>query len=143
MKQTSAPRATVGKFDNHRQWVDKNLIDKIEQIPIDAPKPYANNPRRHPKREQRKLENSLLAFGFVMPILLDDNDTIIAREALLEAAKRLGYSEIPAIRVSHLSPDAVKALRLALNKIAELGDWNEAKLAVELKFWSMWILMLI
>ena len=58
---------------------------------------------------------------------------LIDGHALFEAAKALGYSEVPVVRASHLDEAHVKALRMALNRLPELNTWDEAALALEFK----------
>ncbi|MEQ8229328.1 MAG: DNA methyltransferase [Rhodospirillales bacterium] len=120
------------KHHNERPWLDRRLIEKVEYVSVEVPKVYEKNPRAHSKRQRRKLDASIEVFGVVVPILLDNKDKIVAGEALFLSAERLGYTEVPVTRIHHLSDEAVKALRIALNRIGELGDWDEAKLAAEL-----------
>lgn len=117
-------------FDN-RGWVDERLLTGIEYVKIERIKFYANNPRKHSKRQQGKIDKSLATFGFVLPALLDADGYIISGEALVRSAIRLGYSEVPVVWASHLDPAAIKALRIALNRLADLGEWDDEKLALE------------
>ena len=70
------------KFDNQRYLVDKRLLGDIEYVPIDQPKDYTRHTRRHPKRQQNKLDANLLAHGLVMPILVDKEDFVIDGHAV-------------------------------------------------------------
>ncbi len=92
---------------------------------------YANNPRRHPEKQIVTLQASIQEFGFLLPVLVDEDNVIIAGEARVEAAKRLGVASVPVLIVSHLSKAQVKAYRLADNRLAELSTWDEARLAIE------------
>jgi len=131
MTTTQTPRPPKGIHHNQRPWIDRRLIGDVEYVPIDSVKPYPGNPRKHPKRQQKKIDQNLPAFGIVLPILIDPDNTIVAGEAIHASAKRLEYTEIPVLRIEHLSAADVKALRIALNRLAELADWGEGKLAIE------------
>ncbi len=61
-------------------------------------KPYKRNPRQHPERQLVGLTASIQKFGFVVPVLIDDNDEVIAGEARIVAAGRAGLNEVPTIR---------------------------------------------
>ena len=106
----------------------------VEQIPISALKPYPEHARTHSKKQIAKLSRSISRFGIVAPILVDENNLIIAGHAVVEAAKALGLGEVPALRVEHLSEVEKRALRLALNRLAEDAEWDRARLAKELRF---------
>lgn len=84
-----------------------------------------NNPRQHPERQFHHLVKSLREFGFIIPILIDEANRILAGHARVEAAKRLGYSEVPAIRVEHLSEVQKKAFMVADNQLVELAAWDK------------------
>ena len=104
----------------------------IEYRPIDSLTPYSNNPRKHPERQLVKLAASIAEFGFVMPVLIDEDGVIIAGEARVAAAKRLDLSEVPVIIAHQWSKAQVRAYRLADNKLAELATWDADALAIEL-----------
>jgi ParB-like chromosome segregation protein Spo0J len=106
----------------------------VEQIPISTLRPYPEHARTHSKKQIAKLSRSIDRFGIVAPILVDDGNVIIAGHAVVDAAKLLGLSEVPALRVEHLSEVEKRALRLALNRLAEDAEWDRARLAKELQF---------
>lgn len=87
--------------------------------------------RRHSAKTVQKLYRSIATFGFVRPILIDADRNIIDGHALVEAAKELGLKEVPAIVIDHLSPAKLKALKFSLNRLQELGEWDEAVLRDE------------
>jgi hypothetical protein len=109
---------------------------KIEYRPIESVTPYASNARTHTKKQTSLVAGSILEFGFVVPILIDENDTIMAGHCRLEAAKELGMTVIPAIQAKHLSKAQVKAFRLADNRLALESGWDVELLGEELKFLS-------
>jgi DNA modification methylase len=95
--------------------------------------PYANNPRTHSKAQIRKIEKSLKRFGFVNPILIDADLTIIAGHGRLEAAKLLGLEEVPTIRLDALTEAEVRAYVIADNRLALDAGWDEDILRIELQ----------
>lgn len=102
----------------------------MELVQVDRIAPYANNPR-NPSRDKH-LTASIRTFGFASPILTDPDLEIIAGHARLEAAKRLGLKDVPVIRLWGLTDDDEMALRIADNRIAELGGWTLERLQVDL-----------
>ncbi len=124
-------RQQYRKLGHNSRFIDQRVLQDIEYIPVQELKFCENNPRKHPKRQEKLLDRSVGAFGIVLPILIDGDGMVIAGEALAKSTMRLGYTEIPVIRISHLDRSAVKALRIALNRLPELGEWDEEKLALE------------
>lgn len=104
---------------------------QIEYKPIEKVIPYDKNPRQNDDAVQYVAE-SIKAFGFVNPILLDANGTIIAGHTRLKAAKQLGLKEVPCVYLDDLNEEQVKAFRLADNKTAEFAEWDEGLLEQEL-----------
>ena len=100
--------------------------------PVDALKPNARNARTHSKKQIRQIADSIVAFGFVVPILIDEGNVIIAGHGRHAAAKLLGLRQVPAIEVQRLSEAKRRALALADNKIAENAGWDRELLAAEL-----------
>lgn len=103
----------------------------IEDIPISQIKGYARNARTHSPAQIEQIKNSIQCFGFVIPVTLEDDGTLIAGHGRVAAAKLLGRKTVPAVRVSHLDEVQKRALRLADNKIAENAGWNKKLLAIE------------
>jgi len=94
--------------------------------------PYVNNPRKHPEKQIVKLMASMEEFGFVAPVLVDKDDIIIAGEARIEAAKRLGLPEVPVLVADKWTKAQVRAYRLADNRLAQLSTWDDNLLAIEI-----------
>jgi len=105
----------------------------IEYRAISGLQPYSRALRKHPEKQLVKLAASIRQFGFNNPILIDDNGTVIAGHARLEAAKRAGLTEVPTIRIAHLSSAEVKAFRLAEQRLGELGTWDTEALVLEIQ----------
>lgn len=104
---------------------------QIEYKPIDKVIPYDKNPRQNDVAVQYVAE-SIKAFGFINPILLDASGTIMAGHTRLKAAKQLGMKEVPVVYVDDLSEEQARAFRLADNKTAEFAEWDEGLLEQEL-----------
>src|ERR1700756_83979 len=94
--------------------------------------PDPRNARTHPKRQIEQLKASIEAFGFTNPILADSEGHIIAGHGRLQAARAMGFSEVPTIILSGLSETQKRALRIADNKIALNAGWDLEILQLEL-----------
>ena len=109
----------------------------VQNIPITNVKVYKNNPKLHSRVQVGKIAKSIQEFGFVNPVLVDENYEIIAGHGRLAAAQSLGMAEIPVIMLSHLTPAQKRAYRIADNKLTELGKWSIELLEVEFKELSL------
>jgi DNA modification methylase len=90
------------------------------------------NSRTHSKMQVGQIANSIRQFGWTYPILVDENNVILAGHGRYDAALQLGLREVPIIVVSGLSDAEKRALALADNKIASNAGWDRAALAAEL-----------
>ena len=97
----------------------------IEQLRIDELRPYERNPRTQSDDQVAKLAASLVEFGWTMPILVNDELEVIAGHGRILAARRLGLDAVPVIRLAHLTPEQVRAYRIADNKLALDAGWDE------------------
>lgn len=98
---------------------------------VDTLKHNTNNARTHSKKQIRQIARSIAEFGFNNPILVDRTNTIIAGHGRVEAARTLGMTSLPTIRLEDLSPAQVRAYMIADNRLAELAGWNCEILATE------------
>ena len=101
-----------------------------QSLSVDILHPAAYNPRKKLKagdREYEKIKNSILEFGYVEPIIVNYDMTVIGGHQRLTVLKDLGYSEVQCVVVHIEDENKVKALNIALNKIT--GAWNEQLLA--------------
>jgi DNA modification methylase len=105
----------------------------IQYVPVYELKPNAQNPRQHSKKQIRQISQSILIFGFLCPLLVDKFNNVIAGHGRLEAAKLLGMTAVPVIRVEGLSPAQIQAFAIAENKLNDNSTWDESKLAFELQ----------
>lgn len=93
--------------------------------------PYENNPRDNDASVPRVAE-SIREFGFQAPIIVDADGVIIAGHTRLKAALGLGLKEVPVVVADDLTPEQVRAYRLADNKAGEESSWLEGLLSEEL-----------
>ena len=93
--------------------------------------PYANNPRLNDGAVDA-VAASIKAFGFKVPIIIDKDGVIVAGHTRLKAAQKLGMKTVPCIVADDLTPEQIKAFRLADNKVGELAEWDLDTLKVEL-----------
>ncbi|ACI97511.1 site-specific DNA-methyltransferase [Rhodospirillum centenum] len=105
---------------------------RIERWPLDRLLPYAANARTHSEAQVAEIAGSIREFGFNNPVLVDDRGVLIAGHGRLLAARRLGLAEVPVIRLGHLTETQARAFRLADNRIALNGGWDDALLSAEL-----------
>ena len=95
--------------------------------------PHPNNVRTHSGEQIRRIIESIKEFGFTNPVLVDENDVILAGHARTAAAKKLGLAKIPVRVLSGLSEAKKRAYVLADNKIAEMAGYDRSALVVELQ----------
>jgi len=105
---------------------------KIEQISVESLIPYAKNARIHSDDQVAQIAGSIREFGFNNPVLIDDANGIIAGHGRVLAARKLGMTKVPAIRLLHLSDAQRRAFIIADNKLAINAGWDEAMLKAEL-----------
>ena len=105
---------------------------QIQELPITKLKPYENNPRNNDLAVCACV-NSIQTFGFKNPIIIDRNNIIICGHTRYRAAQKLKLDFVPCIIADDLTPEKIKAFRLADNKISELSTWDGALLAIEIE----------
>lgn len=103
----------------------------IKDIDINLLKEYENNPRNNENAVDKVVE-SIKEFGFKVPIIIDENNVIITGHTRLKAAKKLELETVPCLIADDLTPEQIKAFRLADNKVSEYATWDEDKLYNEL-----------
>ena len=106
---------------------------KVEYRDPKALKPYDRNARTHSKKQIRQIADSIERFGWTNPVLIDGQDQIVAGHGRVAAAKRLGIEAVPTIRLETMSEVEIRAYVIADNRLAELADWDDEILAIELQ----------
>ena len=99
---------------------------------VDELIPYEKNPRKNDVAADY-VAKSIKEFGFKVPIVIDKDNVIVAGHTRLKAAKRIGMEEVPCIVADDLTPEQVRAYRLADNKTGEMAQWDLDLLEEELK----------
>ena len=110
--------------------LDRELA--VAYRPLDSLVPYARNARTHSEAQVAEIAGSIREFGFVNPVLIAEDGTLIAGHGRVLAARLLGMETVPAITLAGLSDTQRRALVLADNRIALNAGWDEALLALEL-----------
>ncbi len=105
----------------------------MKLVPIKELVPYVNNARTHSAAQITKLRSSLREFGFVNPIIVDRDYSVIAGHGRLIAAKEEGFSEVPCVFVDYLTEAQKKAYIIADNRYAEDAGWDEELLRLEIE----------
>jgi len=105
---------------------------KIQQLKPSDLKPYFNNPRKNEDAVE-KVAESIQAFGFKSPIIVDKNNVIIAGHTRLKAALKLGLEKIPVIVAKDLDEGKARAYRIADNRTSDFSYWDGEKLNRELE----------
>lgn len=107
--------------------------DQVERWPIERLIAYTNNPRLHPEAQIVSIQRSIETFGWTVPVLVDEDGTLIAGHGRVEAARRLGLARIP-VMVARGWPESKKrAYLIADNQLALTGEWDESLLRVEIQ----------
>ena len=110
---------------------EDEIMMEVHEIGLSHLVEYENNPRNNDSAVEAVAE-SIKNFGFKVPIIIDKNNVIVAGHTRLKAARILGIDKVPCIVADDLTPEQIKAFRLADNKVGELACWDFAKLEEEL-----------
>lgn len=99
-------------------------------------RPRTSNPRTHTKKQLEQVAASIQRFGFTNPVLIDEDAGIIAGHGRVEAAKLIGMTEVPTVRLANMSEADIRAYVIADNRLAENAGWDRELLGLELKYLS-------
>lgn len=119
-----------------KNYIDNNRppAGEEERIVYISPKkliPYEKNPRMNDGGVQPLIE-SIKAYGFKVPIVVDGNNVVICGHTRLKAALQMGLDSVPCIIADDLSEEQVKAFRIADNKVSDFSIWDNKLLLGEL-----------
>ncbi len=106
---------------------------EVRWLPVEALRPDDRNARVHSDQQVARIADSIAAFGFNVPVLVDENGGVIAGHGRALAARRLGLEEVPTIALDHLDEAQRRAFMIADNRLGELASWDEARLCLELE----------
>jgi len=126
--KTSA-KSAAGCGTDHVTLATKAIVCQ----PIKLLKPDPANPRRHSKKQIRQIADSIKTFGFNVPVLIDRDNSVICGHGRLVACCELGWTEVPTLRLDHLTPAQARAFMIADNRLTEIGTWDDRLLAEQLK----------
>jgi len=105
----------------------------VETRAVEDLKMNPRNARTHGARQVQQIEASIREFGWIVPIVVDEESEVLAGHGRLQAALILGLTAVPTIQVKHLKGERKRAFMLADNRLAELAGWDEELLKVELQ----------
>lgn len=105
---------------------------KIEYWPIDRLVFYARNPRKN-EHAVPKMASLIKEFGFKVPVVARSDGSVVDGHLRLMAARHLGMETVPVVLADEWTPAQVKAFRIAVNKSAELAEWDTSLLALEIE----------
>ena len=117
---------------NAKHFKNASLKDAA-LVPIGSLKPHPKNPRKHSLAQIQAIAKSFEVFGYNAPILVDKNQQIIAGHGRWEAAKLLGFTEIPVVFLGHLTEVEATAYMLADNKLTDRSTWDDNQVAIVLR----------
>jgi DNA modification methylase len=109
-----------------------NGTPQVELIEIEHIREYERNPRIASEAAIEAVAASIRTFGFRIPVIIDRECVLVCGHTRVRAARKLGMTRVPCIRADDLTPDQVKALRIADNKVATLTSWDMELLPLEL-----------
>lgn len=108
------------------------IIKGVPLVEIEKLIPYIRNARHHSQDQVARIANSIRAFGFLVPVLVDQHNNIIAGHGRIMAAQALGMKQVPVVQADHLTDSERRAYTLADNRLAELSVWDDAMKTMEL-----------
>ena len=106
---------------------------QIESLPIRELTQDPRNPRKHSDRQIKAIAKSIQSFGFIVPVLVNRENKIIAGHGRVQAAEILGLGDVLVLRLEHLSEAQARAFMIAENRLSETSTWNDRLLAETFK----------
>jgi len=97
----------------------------VEYVSVISLIPNQKNPRIHTEKQLQQIADSITAFGFNVPLLVDSDLQVIAGHGRLMASKLLGLTKVPVIRLEHLSEHQRRAFMIADNRLTENAEWDD------------------
>ena len=127
MARRNVSRTTKLLQAREDQWP----ADEVERQPIGKLLPYARNARQHSDAQIAQIAASIKEWGWTVPVLVDENDTLIAGHGRVLAAHQLGLPDVPTMVARGWSDAKVRAYRIADNKLALNSSWDDELLGLE------------
>ena len=107
------------------------MSEKIIEMELEKLIPYARNPRKNDHAVDR-IASAIREFGFKVPVIAKSDGTVVDGHLRLKAAQKLGMEAVPVLLADDLSDAQIKAFRLSVNKMAEIAEWDDELLHLEL-----------
>ncbi len=126
-----AAKSCAEQVSQDIQQLQHNLRIDIVYRPVEQIRSYDRKLRKRSKRWKAGMQASVSRFGLILPILIDQDGTVIGGEGVFEIAKECGFTEVPTVCIDHLDETDTRLLRLALNRIAEESSWDTVELTDE------------
>lgn len=132
-RQSLAPRRAVAReaAARYNRGMDPDLNRELVELPLDSIHPYANNPRKNDAAVPI-VAKSIESCGYVAPIIIDEDNVILAGHTRHRALAQLGRVSAPCMRITGLSEEQKRKYRLLDNKTAEVAEWDWSSLESEL-----------
>ena len=111
---------------------DKQPYIAIQQMNIDDIIPYDRNPRKNDHAID-KISAAIREYGFKVPVIIKSDGTIIDGHLRYKAAKKLGFKTLPVLIADDLTETQIKAFRISINRMADLADWDNELLKLEIQ----------
>src|SRR5882757_8395055 len=111
----------------------KSFAPMVTMRAVDDLKANPRNARTHSAQQVEQIAASVREFGWITPIVVDEDGVVLAGHGRLQAARLLGLTGVPTVQVKHLTAERKRAFMLADNRLAELAGWDESLLTIELK----------
>ncbi|MFI8683947.1 phage terminase large subunit [Brevundimonas diminuta] len=121
------------KNDLNTPQLPASIQLSIEYLPIAALIAEGRKLKLHKASDITALARAIEVFGFLVPVLIDQDSKIISGNGRLEAARKLGLQDVPCIRIRHLSSDQLRVFRIAENQLGQLAGWDTEALGLELQ----------
>ena len=128
MRDKAPPRERSVRIADKAQGRVAIVYRPISELRVDP-----SNPRHHSPQQIRQIASSISAFGFNVPVLVDANLKVIAGHGRILACQLLGWTEVPTIRLEHLTETQAKAFMIADNRLTEIAVWDDGLLAEQLR----------
>jgi ParB-like chromosome segregation protein Spo0J len=103
----------------------------VEYLPLADPTHPENETRAHSRAQLRKVARGIAEHGFVVPVTVYGDEVVATGNARVRAAKLAGLTEVPVIRLEHLSEEQARLFAIADNKLLEGGEWNSDASSIE------------
>ncbi|WP_200952252.1 site-specific DNA-methyltransferase [Rhizobium sp. Root482] len=130
--KSKTPTGTCPSLPADVTTFKKTIVDRIEMVSVNSLKAHPRRTRTHDERQIVTIMGAFNEFGFLNPLIIDEDNVVLAGDARVEAARRLGIATLPAVRVEHLNEAEKRAYKIADNRIAELAGWDLPELSIEL-----------